>query len=1506
MNAKACEKEGSLWSFWIYPSSLVNVDSSVILPSESVLSPLGMMVMVGKVDESSVDELSSLWQAACEDYANVSEIAITDGEFPKLSGFEELAHQLDVEETSFQNFRMKKRPLLHTMQSILAPFESWGDLIGTVASAAFPPASSIMGAMLLLIRGARKVSESFDMIIDLFQKLSNFAVRLDMYKGVPLSKGMKVIIVKVLVNFLRVCAVSQKLLKTGSFRARLSKWAKNILIEDTSVSSLLNELQELTDQEKMMITAQNLNLTNQALKNTTDLLEKVNIKSDQDRLDRVKNSLHPVSASNQVRSAIMSSRLADSGMWVEQRIKTWWQSSQPILWLHGGPAVGKSYLAAKIIDVLTEIEAPPMSAVASFFFKNNDVDLRSINKALRTLAWQVAAQLPKFAEHAEDFCLKADPADTYSVWRNLFLKFLTDNGSNISMFFVIDGIDEADPEEQDILFSLLEKTYSSEEQVQDSAHLRFVLLSRDSVRSGLEEHSLDWVPEVEISNRENKKDLHKYVSQKLQKSKLFKNSSDLLKDVVNDISESAEGLWEWANLVIRSVSHCSTKSQVQRVVKTMPRGINAMLNQELKRLARELSTDMPPDGLADVGESEKIKQLNLIISFVTVAKRPLSVTQLDQILEIILEDEVLNLEQDIGTTYSSLFATRDAGDNKDYLEDDILVTLRHSSFYEFFKLSNNVETGAIHVDRENAEAVFVSVLLHALLNTHTPISNRLINPLETYADEFLPNHMTSAKPEEAGVLQDKISTSIFDLFSEDTKRQRFVTRHYVFTSSYSLRAWSWLTGLAYYYFDAGDYNTANERAQHVLKWLLPAVRERFEESARSMVPPNGICPFTILFSSLVVSVSRHWLQPSNIEPSDGLAHSIPTILNIFGEMAGNLEPAATSGQTGDLNSRPISPVHHPLSASRILLVARLQKFEMTATWHARLAQALFYRDYYKRSLYYFNKALSMNQKNLALSSVTLSVIHRDMASALFEIRRYEDGVHHRRLADNLGGKLTADNFPNPDDYIRHLLEVAQLEYLARLSEQAFAKANDAWQVYLENEEHRDWYLWMDFLSIFLELKQFHRLRSVFELFLQCFQQLSDRDHEADSLARTILNGCTWRLRTLYKAIHFGLTSADKDCLQLMARAVDGPPQPRFALFKLNLFIGTALLEKGQVTTGIRMLCKAVSMPKLDSVHWQSDYAREQALSNLAAICLYHPEISLGVESPLELDVDAESSDICLVISSWLLEKGDRGNARKALCGRVKSCLQLLSDDDPTNDGDAWLELFKTLLADLDSDEDMSGALYMLKTWRRTSSNYEIPESSDDYEDVDESVEIEIEDDMTLERCLAEEKKTSQPKKEEDVVDDVVWFVEGSRTLRGFGESYTACPNCDLQVTSVSDWYFCRSCPHIVLCPSCYGDIGSDSVKNFLSQHAPQTCNSQHDFYYTGKQLRFSECEELGKIRLTSSDSGEVKTLWIEEWKDKLAEKWGTKDFEFEGGLSAWCMKVLPEPQRERWASLFKA
>ena len=176
----------------------------------------------------SEDCLSALWETACISYGEETGTRPTSPDFPKISTPSALSSQLDSEKEHFMDFRLKKRPLFHAMQAVLSPFENFGDIISGAVSTAFPPASTIMGAMLLLVRSARRVSDAFDSVHNLFQKLGYFAQRLDSYRDVPLSDGMKSVIVKVFVTSLRVCAVSQGLLSRGSFKARLSKWANNL------------------------------------------------------------------------------------------------------------------------------------------------------------------------------------------------------------------------------------------------------------------------------------------------------------------------------------------------------------------------------------------------------------------------------------------------------------------------------------------------------------------------------------------------------------------------------------------------------------------------------------------------------------------------------------------------------------------------------------------------------------------------------------------------------------------------------------------------------------------------------------------------------------------------------------------------------------------------------------------------------------------------------------------------------------------------------------------------------------------------------------------------------------------------------------------------------------------------------------------------------------------------------------------------------------------------------
>ncbi|KFY87295.1 hypothetical protein V500_07098 [Pseudogymnoascus sp. VKM F-4518 (FW-2643)] len=1471
--------------------------------------------------DDSDDKLSLLWHSACSDYAKETGITLTDDEFPKINGPEDLSRQLESEEDNFEDFRMKRRPLLHAMQMVLAPFEAWGDLIAGVAAAAFPPASSIMGAMLLLVRGARKVSEAFNSITDLFHKLGNFALRLDSYKGVPLSEGMKTIIVNVLVNFLRVCAASQKCLSHGSLRTRLSKWAKNIIVEDTSINSLLSELEELTSQEHLMVSAHGLNLTHQALRNTEELLERDGRKNDRDRLERVKKSLDPVSASGQVFSSTNANRIPGSGSWIEDRIRTWWQGSQPILWLHGGPGVGKSHLASKIITDLSKPEssASPPPMVASFFCKNNDVDLRSLNKALRTLAWQIATQQPSFAAHAEEFSLKEDLENSYIVWRKLLVEYFAGAPLNAVACLVIDGIDEAEPGEQEILFSLLERTFEEEGDVNQRPPLRVVLLSRDSVRPMIDEHSLSWIPEIEVGNEQNKDDLHHYVSQKLQKTQLFRNSPDFQEEIISEISREAEGLWEWANFVVKSVVRCRTKEQIRKAVKAMPRGISAMLRQELQRLSRELSVSDVSDDEGSAGETTaaQIEQLNILLSFVTLAVKPLTVCQLDVMLEIVLKEEVLNLEDDIRTIYSSLFSTRPNETPASYDKSDF-VTLRHSSFYEFFRTSE--ETGPIYVNAHRTEARFVYVCLRAVKEYDTPpTSDRSTQDVWQYATDFLPSHLMCAHFQEPGNLGREISDLFADLFTQEpymmwlieVTSQQLHREYYFFPRAQ-------ISKLGRYWMDSDTPSVANKKAQLVLDWILPETLQIFLNHARSSDLASDACPFTVLFSHMVVFWSRLWLDPEDIKEDDGSPEIIPYLLAAYHTLA--------TGNT-EFDADVLMPSESIYSSPVILLrAAELQSRQKTPMWHARVAQALRSRFCYQDALDHFQIFLDEHQKYPGLSTMSLFVIHRDMARTLKELGRHKKALSHFELSNSLRKDFLGDKKLEDSEYIANLLSAAQMKHLARLPDDALATVEEAWQFVLRNDD--EWFRpdLMSFFIIFLELHQPHRIRSVLDFAFTHLQVPPGKQSLYHDFPLFILESLSFRPRVMYRILHHAVTPDDQRYLDIISWIVgkidtettewsvvgsfgiigkiDILTWELNNLAEVGYFLATLLLEKGQVSQGIQGLYEVAALSKSLN-DWDIKPARNRSICDLAALCLSDADIPFVERSPLVLDKDAEYSDVCLVISSWLHDHGDLINSRNALRGRVRQGVSRLSGYDPSNDIGGFVRLFRTFLTATDSDADLGAALHLIKLYDDrelgvyNKGQFLLNMLHDDTQgDLSES----------LDRVRVADARARDEDAGVYTSVDSVWGVEN----RFSNDPMTECSSCRCEIETIHWWYFCRSCPNKGLCRRCYRQLQppvlanpDDTPPSASDKMPPGVCGPQHKFYYTGLLGRPDEHVPTNMVPLVST-TGETQEIWIEEWKDRLEEEWETADFEFEGGLSAWCSRVLPEPQRTRWATFFGA
>lgn len=120
------------------------------------------------------------------------------------------------------------------------------------------------------------------------------------------------------------------------------------------------------------------------------------------------------------------------------------QDSTPsLLWLNGGAATGKSVMSSFIINNLVE-----QGISCQYFFINyGDQKKRTLSLLLRSIAFQIARSLPIFAQRVlqlVDEAIDFEATDPRTIWERIFKSILFTMGEGQPLFWIIDGLDEAD------------------------------------------------------------------------------------------------------------------------------------------------------------------------------------------------------------------------------------------------------------------------------------------------------------------------------------------------------------------------------------------------------------------------------------------------------------------------------------------------------------------------------------------------------------------------------------------------------------------------------------------------------------------------------------------------------------------------------------------------------------------------------------------------------------------------------------------------------------------------------------------------------------------------------------------------------------------------------------------------------------------------------------------------------------------------------------------------------
>ncbi|KAH9008479.1 hypothetical protein EDB84DRAFT_92310 [Lactarius hengduanensis] len=333
------------------------------------------------------------------------------------------ANELNQSQSSDERLTKWLTPTVNVLNALSSTL---GEGVGTV----FPPTKIIFSAISILLVAARGTAASRDVLIELFERIENFFVRLQTHTEVPPTAQMTNVLGKVMAEVLSMLAVATKVMNQSRKKTFLKR-----LVGRNDVEDALLRLDKLEQGELRMISAQVLKDTSDLKDATNDLKDvTTDIKDDTSDIKGVTSDIKDATSElkddakeakvmlKQIISDVSSHEWERFRGWLtppdpstnhtnacgaqHERTATWvfnddifkeWESprSGSLLWIHGKAGSGKSILCSAIIQYLITLRDAGSASVAYFYF-----DFRDVNKKHRPRPPFFASDTARLPVHA--------------------------------------------------------------------------------------------------------------------------------------------------------------------------------------------------------------------------------------------------------------------------------------------------------------------------------------------------------------------------------------------------------------------------------------------------------------------------------------------------------------------------------------------------------------------------------------------------------------------------------------------------------------------------------------------------------------------------------------------------------------------------------------------------------------------------------------------------------------------------------------------------------------------------------------------------------------------------------------------------------------------------------------------------------------------------------------------------------------------------------------------------
>jgi ankyrin repeat domain-containing protein 50 len=340
--------------------------------------------------------------------------------------------------------------------------------------------------------------------------------------------------------------------------------------------------------------------------------------------------------------------------------KKWkYQTKSSTLVCTGKLGSGKSVLLANIIDDILLDDQVRSNTLVSFFCRYNNIESLKARTIVGSLARQLLCQLPDHKFHGAVSVEVGAVLDLDEIVTLLQLAL----PSSFRAYIILDGLDECDNSEKDIVISQLRT-------IQEKIEILVCISFRDEPNTDflLDSSSLyELSNTITISMPEENPDIESFLDSSLKQyiksKKLMLGDPTLILEIRDSILQRAQGMFLWVDLLLKSLLCMPTDEAIRDCLADLPTSLSETFTRVLMKAN-------------SVENSYRKRIFDLII----VAQRPLSVEELREALSVNPGDanwKPSKLLNDVRLTLAS------CGPLVTIDEEDSTVQLIHQSVEQF-------------------------------------------------------------------------------------------------------------------------------------------------------------------------------------------------------------------------------------------------------------------------------------------------------------------------------------------------------------------------------------------------------------------------------------------------------------------------------------------------------------------------------------------------------------------------------------------------------------------------------------------------------------------------------------------------------------------------------------------------------------------------------------------------------------------------------------------------------